>query len=186
MTDQTDITPDGAQNTDRHETNTVPYARFKEVNDARKNLEERLAKLEAAQATAEQKRLEEEQRYQELANSYKGELDRVKPVAGQVDEWKAALKETADTQTAQLPDDMRDLVPEYDDPRQTLAWLNKNAARLMRPAAPAMDAGQRGDSAGQTLKLTPDQEQVLAKVQRVDPSMTRERYIAALIRQGGG
>ena len=178
--------PDGAQNTGQHESGSIPYARFKEVNDERKALEARLAKLEKAQTEADQTRLAEEKRYQELADSYKAELDRVKPVAGQIDDWKAALHETAKAQIDLLPEDARELVPEYDDPRLTLAWLNKNAAKLMRPAAPAMDAGTRGDSAAKNVKLTADQERALMLARQVDPTMTRERYIARLLMQQDG
>jgi gas vesicle protein len=185
--DQQTTSPAGAQNTEPRE-NRIPQSRFDEVVSERNDLKARLAKLEEAQQRAEQSRMADEKRYQELADSYKGELERIKPVVEQVDEWKSALRETAQTHIAQLPEDARDLVPEYDDPRQTLAWLNKNAAKLMRPSAPAMDAGQRGDTpAHSSVKLSSEQESALAQAQRVDPTMTRERYIAALIKlQGGG
>jgi len=167
--------PAGAQNTEAHEER-IPYSRFKEVNDEKKALEARLAKLERAQSEADQKRLEDEKRYQELADKYKAELDQVRPVAGQVDDYKAALKETAAAQIALLPEDVRDLVPEYPDPRDTLTWLNKNAAKLKRPLAPDMDAGVRGDSAKPAIKLTPGEEKALRM-----SHMKREDYIAAKI-----
>lgn len=52
----------------------VPYDRFKQVNDRAKELEQRLAKLEADQKTAKEKELADQQKWQELAEQREREL----------------------------------------------------------------------------------------------------------------
>jgi hypothetical protein len=58
-----------------------------------------------------------------------------------------------------------------------------------RPKPPNLDAtagvGQ-GEGGTRTIKLTPEQEAILAKVQRTDPTMTRDRYIKGLLREQAG
>ena len=45
-----------------------------------------------------------------------------------------------------LPEALRSLVPAYDDPLKTLAWLETNAPILNAPRVPSLDAGMRGGS----------------------------------------
>ena len=52
----------------------VPYDRFKEMLDARRAAEARLAEIEAAQKTATEKQLADEKRWQELAEAREREL----------------------------------------------------------------------------------------------------------------
>lgn len=72
-TDQQPPAGAGAEGGDLQQA--VPYARFKEINDARKQLEQRLAQIEAAQTAAAEKELLEQKKYQELADKYKTELE---------------------------------------------------------------------------------------------------------------
>jgi len=163
--------------------NRVPQSRLNEVIKEREDLKARLDKLEQQQQQADEKRLTDQEQFKELAEKYRAELEALKPVAGQVKDWQKSLMETAQAQIERLPKDMRELVPEYDDPRKTLDWLNKNAARLMRPSAPEMDAGARGDtSTHKNVNLTPGEEAAL----KAAPWMTREDYIAAKISMGLG
>jgi hypothetical protein len=70
------------------------------------------------------------------------------------------------------------------DAEKVLAEFGPN-----RPKPPTLNAGAgmgQGDSGTRTVKLTPEQEIILAQVQKTDPKMTRERYIARLLKQQTG
>lgn len=157
--------PAGAENTG-HQDGYVPRSRLNEVIAEREQLRKERAALLAIQQAENEKRLQDQQEWQKLAEQYKSELEQVKPLAQRVNEFEEALRNTAAAQIEQLPEDMRPLVPEYDDPRQTLDWLNKNAARLMRQPAPGTDAGVRGDGKNGVAGLT-DAEKAIARRLRI-------------------
>ena len=52
---------------------------------------------------------------------------------------------------AAIPEQMRTLVPEYDDPLKLAAWLDANAAVFSRPAPPPMDGRAGGNGGGPLL-----------------------------------
>lgn len=54
---------------------TVPYERFKEVNDRLRALEEAATKVEAERKQQEEAKLVEQKKYQELSEKLKGELE---------------------------------------------------------------------------------------------------------------
>jgi small-conductance mechanosensitive channel len=165
----------------------IPKARFDEVNNARKDLEARLAKLEKDQQTAREQQLAEQQKWQELAEERAKKLEELSPYKAQFEAVSTTLESTLAAQLEDLPDDVRDMVDSMPgDVQQKLDWLSKNRGKLLRPTAPNTDAGVRGDTKVQKMRLTPDQEAALARAQGVDPSMTRERYIAALLKMQGG
>jgi len=128
----------------------------------------RLDDMEAEHQKAQEARLVEEKRWQELAEQRAAKLAELEPVAEQVKEIREALDATVKARIERLPEDVRDLVPDFGDPRKTLDWLNANEQRLMRPLAPQMDAGARGDTGGAMPKLT-DMEIKLARMAGLTP-----------------
>jgi len=75
---------------------------------------------------------------------------------------------------------------------ELIADADRLLAEIGQPAKPKppdlnATAGAGGGMGARKPALTPDQEQALAQAQKVDPKMTRERYIARLQQmQGGG
>lgn len=157
--------PAGAQSTG-HES--VPYARFAEVISERNDLRQRIEALEAARKADEDKRLADQQEWQKLAEQRAARISELEPVAKRVQEIAEALQATVKARVERLPEDMRGLVPEYEDPRKTLAWLDANEARLLRPVAPGTDAGTRGE-AGQSVPRLSDWELQLARIAGLTP-----------------
>lgn len=154
------------QNT-AHE-NRIPQSRFNEVIEERNTLKAELDKLRSDFESAKRKELEEKEDFRRLYEETQKQLDELKPRAGQYDDMLTSLRETVAARVERLPEDVRDLVPDYDDPRLTLQWLNANEAKLMRPLAPQMDAGARGDATKPGAKLT-DYDRQLAKLMGVAP-----------------
>lgn len=133
----------------------------------------RLEEIEAEHQKAQDARLEEEKRWQELAEQRAKKLAELEPLAERVKEVNEALEATVKVRVDRLPEDARSLVPDFGDARKTLDWLNANEQRLTRPLAPNTDAGVRGDAMGAAPKLT-DMERKLAKI----AGMTPEQWAA--------
>lgn len=105
------------------------------------------AAAERAKAKAEADKLEVDQQWQKAAEKYKQQLDALAPLAEQLAAMKETIAATVQGRIDQLPKDKRGLVPEYDDPARTLAWLERNASALNLPVVPNVGAGQQGDVA---------------------------------------
>jgi len=127
-----------------------------------------LEALEAQLKSAEDARLAEQQEWKALAEKRAAELAELAPLAASVKEMQEALNATVKARIDRLPEDVRDLVPDFGDARKTLDWLNTNEHKLMRPLAPAMDAGVRGDSGAAVPALT-DMEIKLARIAGLTP-----------------
>ena len=152
--------------------NTVPYDRFKEVNDKYRAMEQRLAQMEQEQSQKREKELAEQQRWQELAQELQAKLDATSKQAERATELEQSLQATVAARVERLPESVRTLVPDYSDPRLTLDWLNKNEALLVKAPAPSTDAGVAGDaSAMKAVKLT-ELEMLIAQ----KAGMTPEQY----------
>ena len=162
---------DGTQNTeDSQPENRVPQSRFNEVVAARNAAEAELKKFRDAAAAAEQ---------QEALK--KGEFEKVigdlKPKAERADALEKTLKEYLDAEIADIPEDMRSLVPQGDVTAQ-LSWVKQAKGRGLftkKPVAPPMDGGERGDGGGNSsVKLTPEQKETARKA-----GMTEDQFAKA-------
>lgn len=132
-------------------------------------------KAESDRQAAEAARLEADAKWQEAAQAYKKQLDDLAPKAQRVDAADQFLKDMAARRIAALPKQFQALVPEYDDPLKTLAWLEANAATLSLPNPPPMGQGDQSDKAIKTVELTPAQKQMAKNLK-----MTEEKYAAEL------
>ena len=163
-------------------------AQLKRVNAESAGRRKEIDALKAELDKLTTSQLADQQKWQELAQKYQAERDELKPYKAQAESVSETLESLLTAQLADLPDEARVMVGDMPGTAQEkLDWLAKNRSRLLKPLAPAMDAGARGDgSSHANVKLTPEQEQALASAQRVDPKMTRERYIARLLEQQRG
>ena len=153
--------PDGAQNAGQE--HMIPKARFDEVNTARRDLERRLAALEAQQQETLEAQLAEQQRWQELAEQRAQRIAELQPYQEQAESVEQTLAALLEAQLERLPDEVREMVNELPLPaQQKLDWLAKNQARLVRPTAPPADGGMRGDvQPGADVKLDPIEEMIM-------------------------
>ena len=115
--------------------------------EAAKYRNERKAAEEAAAkaAEAEAKRRGE---FEQLYEGAKAELDGLRPLKERMDALQAQTTERNRAAIDKLPEAMRTLVPDYDDPFKLDAWLQANAATLAKPQAPSLDAGAGGNGSG--------------------------------------
>lgn len=85
-------------------TPQIPYERFKEVNDAKKVAEAKLAEYEAAQETARQAKLEKEGEYKTLIEEQKVTIAGLTEKITEWDSYKSARRQTL---IEKIPEDKR-------------------------------------------------------------------------------
>lgn len=136
-TKQQSAQPAEAQNTD---TQTVPYERFKEVNEGYKALKAQMAELQAAeekrQQEAEQskrKQLEEKEEFKQLYEATAADLEKTKAeytsTAAKVEAMVATLTAQWEAQKGLVPELYQDLVERLDI-TERLQWLADNKDKL--------------------------------------------------------
>lgn len=124
------------------EVSTVPYDRFKEVNDKAKALEAQLAQFTEAETkrkadaeAAEKKRLEEQQKFEELykaADADKTALtEKVTQMQAQVKAYTNALTAQWESEKGLIPDMYQGLV-EALPLEQRIQWLSDNKEKLAK------------------------------------------------------
>lgn len=136
-TKQQPAQPAEAQNTD---TQTVPYERFKEVNEGYKALKAQMAELQAAEEKRQQeaekskrKQLEEKEEFKQLYEATAADLEKTKAeytsTAAKVEATVATLTAQWEAQKDLVPEFARDLVERLDI-TERLQWLADNKDKL--------------------------------------------------------
>lgn len=165
--------------------NMIPHSRFNEVNTELKEARAKIAEFEAAQAQsaeaakqANEKRLAEQQKWQELAESRAAELEQM----GQYKtRWDAMVEKTAERNKSRfeaIPESMRSLVPDYEDPMKLASWLDANMQTLTtKPSAPSLNGGAGGGSrnGSQTTKTWQEIQQEAGAL-NVSPHLLAQSY----------
>jgi ribonucleoside-triphosphate reductase len=141
----------------------IPKSRFDEVNREKNELKNRLTAIEKANKEAEEKRLIENQEFQKLAEKLKVELEGLKPKAAIAEESEKTLMGVLEAQIAEIPEQMRGLIPEEMTTIQKLNWLSKNKTLLLKPKAFDIGAGKNGGGAPETVDLSQEEVQMANK-----------------------
>jgi hypothetical protein len=141
-----------------------------ELDAARKEAASYRTKLRQTekQATdAEAKRLAEQGEYRTLYESVKAKADERDALQERLDAITAQAQAANERRIAAIPDTMRSLVPEYDDPLKLAAWLDANAAVFSRPTPPPLDGRAGGN--GTPAMVTEDEVNEYAARWGIDP-----------------
>lgn len=134
----------------------IPRERFDQVNNRAKELEQQVADMKAkeveaekAKTEADEERLKEQNKFEELYNKTKVERDELLPYKEQIEGLKKQVAESNKARIEKVPERMRGLIPESDDSFEVQAYLDKNADVLNESApVPDTDAGVSGDRTG--------------------------------------
>jgi hypothetical protein len=133
------------------------------------------------QATdAEAKRLAEQGEYRTLYESVKAKADERDALQERLDAITAQAQAANERRIAAIPDTMRSLVPEYDDPLKLAAWLDANAAVFSRPTPPPLDGRAGGN--GTPAMVTDAEVLDFATRMRIDPAHVDRAKLAKLKR----
>lgn len=134
--------PAGAINTGNEPM--IPKSRFDEVNNALKETRARLDAIEAERKADTEKRLAEQQEWKQIAENRAKELAEAQSKAQQVDAYHAALTGLLKAEIEELPEESRKLIPTKLPIQDQIEYIAQNRALLVKPKAPATDAGTRG------------------------------------------
>jgi multidrug efflux pump subunit AcrA (membrane-fusion protein) len=133
------------------------------------------------QATeAEAKRLAEQGEYKSLYESVKAKADAADALQERLDAITAQAQAANERRIAAIPENMRSLVPEYDDALKLAAWLDANAAVFSRPTPPPLDGRAGGN--GTPATVTDAEVLDFATRMRIDPAHVDRAKLAKLKR----
>ena len=135
----------------------IPKRRLDEALEANRKLKDEIDALKKEQQSQLEAQLKEQGRYKELAEQRATELAELRPKAETVDTYEATLISVLAAQIAEIPEAMRDLIPDELTTQQKLNWLSKNRSLLVKPAPHDIGAGKVGGGAPQGVDLTPDE-----------------------------
>lgn len=149
------------------------HPRFRELNQAKIDAENKAAALEKAAQDAELEALEKQKNYQKLYEKAQAEVTSLKPKAEQLAEMEKTLASMLKTEISSLPEQFQDIVPDGLSTQQKLDWLARNKAKFMKPESFDIGAGEKGAKAKEQKKteLTAEEKQAAR-----DFGMTEEEY----------
>lgn len=167
--------PTTPQNDQQQDTFTRDYVEKLRAEAAENRV--KLKEFQEMQANAEEERLAKKQEWQELAEKRKQEIEALRPFQ---EKYQAMLDATAARNKERIeaiPEEMRSLVPEYDDPAKLGQWLDANWDRLnAKPLVPSLNGGAGSNNTrGKQVTLTDAQLTTAKKM-----GLTAEQYLAAL------
>ena len=105
----------------------------------------KLRQTEKQATDAEAKRLAEQGEYRTLYESVKAKADAADALQERLDALMTQAQAANERRINAIPEHMRTLVPEYDDPLKLAAWLDANAAVFSRPTPPPLDGRAGGN-----------------------------------------
>lgn len=103
---------------------------------------------EKARADEAAKALAEQGKFKELYEQAQARLTALEPLEARVQELTERTQAANEKRINAIPETMRGLVPEYDDPFKLAQWLDANSAVFAKTLAPSLDAGAGGNVAG--------------------------------------
>lgn len=94
---------------------------------------------------AEQRTLTEQQQYKELAAKHEARVKELEPLQSEVETLRAIVQQQLDVAKKDLPKHITALLDKM-APADQLAWVVENRSALVTPAAPDINAGNKGAS----------------------------------------
>lgn len=139
--DAKQVSPAPSAKPDEH---MIPKSRLDEVLESNRKLQERLEAAERERQEQLEAQLKEQGKWKEIAEQRAQEMAQLKPKAEQADAIEATLKDVLAAQVAELPENLRGLVPDELTTQQKLHWLSKNKPLLLKPKPVDIGAGKQG------------------------------------------
>ena len=117
----------------KNETNeSIPYDRFKQVNDEKNALKLKLDEFISAQDESKKKKLEEEGRYKELLEKADAEINDLKPYKEKFDQYENNRRESL---LSNVPENEREKLSSLD--LDTLEYVVTKVQNTTEPANPS-------------------------------------------------
>lgn len=139
-----------------------------------------LRATEKAGAEAEAKRLAEQGEYKTLYETARAKAEQADALKERLDAVLTQAQEANARRIAAIPESMRGLVPDYDDPLKLAQWLDANAAVFIKPTAPSLDG--RAGGGGVVATVTDDEVRDFATRMGIRPEHVDRAQLAKLKR----
>ena len=123
----------------------IAEQRIKELNAENLRLRKQSDAAAKAKTDAEAAVMAEQGKFKELYQSAKAKADAADALQERLDAITAQAQSANERRVAAIPDAMKSLVPEYDDPLKLAEWLDANAAVFSRPTPPPLDGRAGGN-----------------------------------------
>lgn len=133
--------PAEAQNTEAPAEHMIPKSRFDEVNSKLKELMTQQEKAAKQREAAERERMEKQKEYQTLYEQAQARINELEPYQERFTSYQQQVADRNEQRVKEIPEAMRSLVPEYNDPFKMQTWLDQNQTVFSKPTAPKLDAG---------------------------------------------
>lgn len=160
---------------EKPETNEpmIPKTRFDEVIKKQHEAEAELARIKAERQAEAEKRLVEQEEWKQIAEERGTKLEEAQRKAQKADSYEARAEARYEQVLKDLPDEVKNLIPEKYSTVDKLDWIDTNRAILTKPQAVQTGAGIRGagGSSAPDFELT-EAEKAMAK----KFGMTEEEY----------
>lgn len=138
----------------------IPKTRFDEINSKYKEMAEKVASFEKAQAELkaqqEAKELEakkEQGKFEELYQTTQKELETYKQYETRTKELESTILGMVETKLSTVPKEMHDLVPTNLTAEGTLDWLNKAESKGLFGKPEAKDIGKPSNKSNEAPKV---------------------------------
>jgi hypothetical protein len=178
-TAQVAVTADAAQ--DASTATTFPAEYVQQLRQEAASYRTKLREIEDATKRANEERLAQEAKWQELAEQRAKEIEELRPYQERYAAMLEALKAGNEKRLEQIPDGMRSLVPPIDDPATLGQWLDANWSILTgKPLAPSMNGGAGTPAPRTSTVVLTDSELAMAAKMGITP----EQYLAAKTKRG--
>lgn len=128
---------------DENQAHMIPKSRFDEVNEKLKTLEGQLAERDAKDQEAEQKRLEEQGKWQQIAEAQKAELESLKPAAEQLTALYDTMLKDIEAEVEDWPEEVQALMPPADDPQARISAMPRLRPLVAKLTATPAPTGTR-------------------------------------------
>jgi hypothetical protein len=123
----------------------IAEQRIKELNAENLRLRKQSDAAAKAKTDAEAAVMAEQGKFKELYQSVKAKADAADALQERLDAITAQAQAANERRINAIPENMRSLVPEYDDALKLAAWLDANAAVFSRPTPPPLDGRAGGN-----------------------------------------
>ncbi len=156
--------------------NMIPYSRFKEVNDNYKAMKEQLDSLVAEKQQAETEAKKKSGEFEELYNNLTKEHE---PLKEELGKYQKVFKTLLDTKLAQIPEEMKDLIPDTDDLAK-LTWIENAISKGLFSNNKVKSFGNKGNNPpSQNTNVTKEQFMKMSYTERAklatdDPKLYSE------------
>ena len=155
--------------------------RIKELNAENLRLRKQSDAAAKAKTDAEAAVMAEQGKFKELYQSAKAKADAADALQERLDAITAQAQAANERRINAIPEQMRSLVPEYDDPLKLAAWLDANAAVFSRPTPPPLDGRAGGN--GTPAMVTDDEVNEYAARWGIDARHIDRAQLAKVIKR---